>query len=455
MPDSLFDVSSLPPWMIQRQTPGDALVSGIAAGSQIAHNILAARSFALQQQESITQQQNSMRMREGLVAVGAYMGNIPPDKWSSPEAEAGAYKLLEQNPWLGQTPAFQQGINNFKTAQAAKEAAASREAVALYHGAELGQNRRVAEQTMAGTIPSIIKGLDEQGVAEFTQKFPTYDPNKDYNDAAKAEIKAGLVPIIQSAGQRMQTAKLPSEQRNAKALSELSQGINSAIERDDYAEAGRLNEQMQFMQDLLKKSGGGTELFTADQVGVAKSIKVPGTDEVLGYIVPQSTKTSKILNAKKEELTKAQEAVVLGKIIGTEVSPEVDEAAKARLIEIAHMPKSLAEKKPAPKPMSRWDVIKSAFSGDNVFSQPPPAAAAPAATAAPSDAVKGALTDAQSAAFLKAAGGDQVKADAMAKDAGYNLPSATTPQVSTQAQFDALPAGSIYIGTDGKKYRKP
>lgn len=33
--------------------------------------------------------------------------------------------------------------------------------------------------------------------------------------------------------------------------------------------------------------------------------------------------------------------------------------------------------------------------------------------------------------------------------------SETTPTISTKAQFDALPKGSIYLGKDGKKYRKP
>lgn len=246
---ALFDVGSLPPWMIQRESPTDALAKGIQAGSQIAHNLLAARNFALQQQESIVRQQNDLRIREGLIKFGTYMGGVT--NWDDPKAEAGAWAVGKEAPWIMNTPAFREGIQNFKTARMASDEQKSREKIS----AEIVKSRELASKEAAtlrktvsddaltarlearpGSMSSVIGKLDPEYQAAFNQLFPDYQTGK----ALAPDVEAKAWKVLRQFGEL--TTENEAEREKVKAG--VKQGPESPIgklyaDRDAAVAAGK------------------------------------------------------------------------------------------------------------------------------------------------------------------------------------------------------------------------
>ena len=367
MAESLFDVGSLPPWMIQRETPGQALVQGIAAGSQIAHNILAARSFALQQQESITQQQNSMRMREGLVAFGAYMGNVKD--WAAPEAEAGAYRLLEQNPWLGQTPAFQAGINNFKTAQEAKRQITSRELIA---------EKRNAQLLLIDDLKSADKSFDNQAKMDrLRERILMGEDVSEYLLQEKAKLgaftKATATPIA-----------VQNEIEKARA-----QAAEFRAAGDE--EKATIAETRAKELDLTRQHAGVAEpIVAADKVGTATPVIVDG--KKIGNAIWVNRSHVVFRSETNGDLTPAQQASVASRLLNSTYAGSDLRAGSKRMLDQLGFGTNPAPAKTAPvtptvaPPPESAPVVPAEVPAERIpgtVAPPPAASVAPAPASIP------------------------------------------------------------------------
>ncbi len=373
--------------MRDNPTPGDNMDRASQLNAHLSS--IAANAF-MNAQERAVQERTEMQTRAGFIELGKYLSGVTD--WSDPKAEAGAWNIVSKNPWVAKSPMFPHVMENFKASRLAKAAATSREAIA----SDMALARTaVADETSRRRLSELQWKLDN-GVT------PTIDDRAWLEGLKQQSIESRQLNVTEARG-------LVNEQRDAARHALENNGVASdriiqvggttwlKSGKTGYHKVGLFN---QAEEDANKDDRKGISILD-------KAISETSDETARGELLSKKTG---LVNRVGERKTKAEKRLVsdLGRLNSTEGVP------------INKVLESAPETTPTVEP-------------------PPAAAPIPGAVAPPPDAAKGELTPDQANAFLKAAGGDEEKATAIAVQAGYKLPTSPIAQPAPAMRQNLLP----------------
>lgn len=212
-------------------------------------------SIQLAQQERLQniQLQNQIATRAGLAAFADAASKITD--WTSAEAESKLLEIGAKHPFIVNTQAFTDTMNNFNKARIAKEAALQRREAVV---ARL--------ESRPGSMSSVLGKLDAQYQAAFNELFPDYQTGKPLTP----EIEEKAWRVIRTFGALSEENELERE----KVKAGLRVGSESPLkklmdDRDEAIKAGKPASDIKLfdaaIQQMVANKGRSIYMGTDDQ----------------------------------------------------------------------------------------------------------------------------------------------------------------------------------------------
>lgn len=178
----------IPPWLVPTQTPGQALVAGVNAGSGIARNMLEARALSQRQQEQdallplrqqlyqnqikgasldiqkgLFDQQNMLDGKAGMSSLAQAMADITKDSlWADPRGAQRLWEVGVNNPAVTYTPQFKLALSQVDAAKAAKDNLEQSKLAAGIQKADADREARLTIERETNTSKEKINALTNQ-----------------------------------------------------------------------------------------------------------------------------------------------------------------------------------------------------------------------------------------------------------------------------------------------------